>query len=319
MLVLRTFFLLFAFINCYSFPVCTANDNLNQACEVIEHPKIKKSKKTYTYNLTICAIFRDEGPYLKEWIEFHKLVGVQHFLLYNHLSVDNSREVLQPYIDDKTVEVIDLNDEIKSRPHWGSIQMGSYNDGLKRLLGKSKWVAFIDSDEFLIPVKQDNLLTVLKDYEKFGGICAHWVMFGTSHIQKIPDNVLQIEALVYRSKLDCSTNSHVKSIVRPEKVVEFTNPHFAIYKKGSTQVNENKVAFNGALEKEFTANILRINHYWTRDEDYFFNVKVPSRVKRGFSKEKELTRAEMFNEVLDTDMFRFVPALRAKMGYDINN
>jgi hypothetical protein len=25
--------------------------------------------------LSICAIFKDEAPYLPEWIEFHRLVG----------------------------------------------------------------------------------------------------------------------------------------------------------------------------------------------------------------------------------------------------
>ena len=26
--------------------------------------------------LAVCAIYRNEGPYLREWIEFHRLVGV---------------------------------------------------------------------------------------------------------------------------------------------------------------------------------------------------------------------------------------------------
>jgi len=29
------------------------------------------------YTLAIAAIFKDEAPYLKEWIEYHKLVGVE--------------------------------------------------------------------------------------------------------------------------------------------------------------------------------------------------------------------------------------------------
>ena len=33
--------------------------------------------------LSICAIYRDEAPYLVEWIEFHRLVGVEHFYLYD--------------------------------------------------------------------------------------------------------------------------------------------------------------------------------------------------------------------------------------------
>jgi hypothetical protein len=28
----------------------------------------------------ICAIFRDEAPYLQDWIEFHQIIGCEHFL-----------------------------------------------------------------------------------------------------------------------------------------------------------------------------------------------------------------------------------------------
>ena len=38
------------------------------------------SSMTY---LSICAVYRDEGPYLREWIEFHRLVGVERFYLYD--------------------------------------------------------------------------------------------------------------------------------------------------------------------------------------------------------------------------------------------
>jgi hypothetical protein len=34
--------------------------------------------------LSICAIFRHEAPYLREWIEFHKLIGAERFFLYDN-------------------------------------------------------------------------------------------------------------------------------------------------------------------------------------------------------------------------------------------
>ena len=34
--------------------------------------------------LSVCAIYRDEAHYLAEWIEFHRLVGVERFFLYNN-------------------------------------------------------------------------------------------------------------------------------------------------------------------------------------------------------------------------------------------
>ena len=42
-------------------------------------------KKFY---LSFCSIFKNEAPYMKEWIEYHLLVGVDHFYLYNNNSTD---------------------------------------------------------------------------------------------------------------------------------------------------------------------------------------------------------------------------------------
>ena len=44
------------------------------------------------YELGIVAIFRNEAKNLREWIEYHRLAGVEHFWLYNHGSTDNWNE-----------------------------------------------------------------------------------------------------------------------------------------------------------------------------------------------------------------------------------
>jgi len=48
--------------------------------------------------LAICATIKDEAPYIPEWIEFHRGVGVEHFFLYDNLSSDGSKEVLEPWV-----------------------------------------------------------------------------------------------------------------------------------------------------------------------------------------------------------------------------
>src|ERR1700733_4250019 len=72
----------------------------------------------FKYQLAICAIFRDEAPYLKEWIEFHKLVGVEHFYLYNNCSEDDYSAVLQTYIDQEEVELIQWPYLANSWENW---------------------------------------------------------------------------------------------------------------------------------------------------------------------------------------------------------
>lgn len=59
------------------------------------------------YKVSIGAIFKNEALYLKEWIEFHRIVGVEHFYLYNNNSDDNYREVLEPYIKRNIVTLVD--------------------------------------------------------------------------------------------------------------------------------------------------------------------------------------------------------------------
>jgi hypothetical protein len=43
---------------------------------------------------------------MPQWIEYHKMVGVNHFYIYDDESLDNSEEILAPYICDGTVSLI---------------------------------------------------------------------------------------------------------------------------------------------------------------------------------------------------------------------
>jgi hypothetical protein len=72
----------------------------------------------------IAAVFNDEAPYLKEWIDYHRLIGVKHFYLYNHSSTDDYQNVLKPYIDEELVDLIELNPEYNN----GSYQLLSPHD-----------------------------------------------------------------------------------------------------------------------------------------------------------------------------------------------
>jgi hypothetical protein len=57
----------------------------------------------------VAAIFRDEAKYLKEWVEFHLLVGFDLLYMFNNLSQDNYLEVLNPYIESGQVIAFNLD------------------------------------------------------------------------------------------------------------------------------------------------------------------------------------------------------------------
>ena len=45
--------------------------------------------------LSVCTLMKDRARYLREWLQYHLLVGVEHFYLYDHGSVDGLAEELQ--------------------------------------------------------------------------------------------------------------------------------------------------------------------------------------------------------------------------------
>ena len=94
--------------------------------------------------LSICTVFKDEAPYLKEWIEYHKLLGVEHFRLYNNDSIDNYQEVLRPYIEKGEVTLIDWPSNprfLGVRGGWAySTQLSACFDAIRYFGGISKWL-----------------------------------------------------------------------------------------------------------------------------------------------------------------------------------
>jgi hypothetical protein len=52
--------------------------------------------RRFEHEIAMVSIAKNEGPYLKEWIEYHKLVGFTKFYFYDNESTDNTREILAP-------------------------------------------------------------------------------------------------------------------------------------------------------------------------------------------------------------------------------
>lgn len=125
------------------------------------------------YNVSVCAIFKNEAPYLREWLEFNHLVGVEHFYMYNNNSEDDFRTVLEPYIDRGLVTLVEW-------PH-NQKQMEAYMDCINRYSSETKWLGFIDIDEFIVPKRTDSIYEFLKPFERrCGSVNIYWRLFGTS-------------------------------------------------------------------------------------------------------------------------------------------
>lgn len=267
------------------------------------------------YYLSVISIFHNDAPYLKEWIEFYRLQGVDHFLLYNHLSEDEYLSVLQPYIDEGIVELVEWPRPFLSLWNWRKkIQLPAYRDALAKLKDRTFWIAMVDSDEFIFPTNAANLSELLKsDYESFPSLFVNWQMYGTSNVERILKGQLMIELLCRKARVKTKINSWGKSIYQPKYVVDIINPHYPVLEEGMHNRNESGEVVTG-YRSPVSVKTIRVNHYWTRDEDFFEREKRP-RLERGWwADSNEIDPfLEKLNEVEDRSISRFIPELKKRL------
>lgn len=269
----------------------------------------------YPYFLSVCAIFKDEAPFLKEWIEYNKLIGVQHFRLYNNDSEDNYLEVLSPYIKSGEVVLTDWPGHV----NWSKeIQATAILDAICHLQGVSKWLAIIDIDEFILPTEHPDLVSFLNEYDSFGGVVINWQNYGTGWIQDLPKDKLMIETLRLKAIEDSWWNHPGKSIVKPDYVDTSRlawHPHTWHYLAPYIAVAPNKKEY---VVGPIDISKIRINHYVHRSENYFYNVKIPKKTRMEGWPDYAEDWHQACNKVVDKEnyIYRFIPELRKKIFSD---
>jgi hypothetical protein len=95
--------------------------------------------------IAICAIMKDErAEDVKEFIDYHRWIGVDSFFLRENQEECAIKAELQPYID---AGILDLG--LLPGPKHPT-QTNWYNTCSKKASKKHRWIAFIDLDEFMI-------------------------------------------------------------------------------------------------------------------------------------------------------------------------
>lgn len=285
------------------------------------------------YYLSICAIFRNEASYLKEWIEFHRLMGVDHFFLYNNLSDDNYFSILKYYIDQGIVTLRDWPE-----PWRKGTQANAYQHCIDQHKNQSRWIAFIDLDEFLFAPNAEKLTNVIKEFERFPGIIVNWQVYGSSGYKQKPNGMV-IEKFTMKAKTNWIRNRRIKSIVDPSKALRPVGPHLFEYDCGELAVTENLEPariikprrFIGSLKrllmgvmpripldpyaghqssiKRVSVNKLRINHYIVKSEEEAIE-EIKSHGNLKHTHQMNWFKYHDRNDERDNVLHRYVPALK---------
>jgi hypothetical protein len=218
----------------------------------------------YPIELAICAIAKNEARYLLEWIAYHRVVGVEHFLIFDNDSNDGTSEMLEKLTETGFVERVSW----PNGEDGGPPQLAAYGEGLNRLRDRAKWIAFIDLDEFLLPLQSDDVKEVLRDFEDAAGLVVPWRIFGSSGEEIWRDEPV-ITRFTHRAPDDHSVNNSVKTIVRG-RYVRLPGVHTPELAAGTLSDEHRRVVgmtSNPDSHAVADAERLVLNHYFSKSRE----------------------------------------------------
>lgn len=214
--------------------------------------------------LSLLAIVRNEEDYIKEFIRFYRVNGVEHFYFYDNDSEIPLEEVLSDFKDICTI----------TRIPGPRQQVIAYNHFVKNFADETEWVAVFDVDEYILPKQHPTLRDFVRDKANTADcIGINWVVFGNGrHISKPADGGV-IENYLYSQG---SQHKNVKCVVRAKAIRKFKHPHFPVLKWFRKYVNAAGNPMSGAENTEETTHIIQLNHYFTKSLEEF-EIKLGSR------------------------------------------
>ena len=133
----------------------------------------------------IIACMKNEGPFLLEWIAFHRAIGFHHFLIYTNDCSDGTDVLL-----DRLAEMGILTHIDNSNWKGNSPQVSALNAAIKHPVAKNaEWLVHIDADEFInIRTGNGTFDCLLKALPKdITNIAMTWRMFGSAGVNAYED------------------------------------------------------------------------------------------------------------------------------------
>ena len=220
--------------------------------------------------LFVAAVFKNEAPFLKEWLDFHLAQGVQQFYLADNFSDDHYAKVLEPYLKSGQVYL--------HKTRSGAMNTRLQAQELNRLLkvialaeGKHVWVAVIDIDEFLFNPAGEKARALLSRFkgQNIAAVFVNWLMFGTSNLAQLDAEKPMLSQLTWRAHASLGEHKMGKPILYLANSFGFLEgPHLPFRRGASKVVYANGKEYS-PKDPQIQHEVLRLNHYWYRSEEYY--------------------------------------------------
>lgn len=265
------------------------------------------------YNLSVCAILNQNLKHIHEWIEYHLLVGVDHFYLYSNGGADFAKQALKSFVKKGIVTLVPWSEKnpISDGPNgfmWAlSTQIPAYENAIYvRGASETKWLVCLDLNEYLVPPQTDKITEVLEKYNDYSGLILSCDCFDSSKARARIGSALVIENVDLVSPPQGNPNREVKKcIFKPALCKGFSWPPYNCkFKDGCEVVNVKRAE-------------LRLNRYVYEGRLYLENSK-----RKMYIDNRTLSDGQVFDllkegyEIEDQEkaIEKFLPELRKRMG-----
>jgi hypothetical protein len=208
---------------------------------------------------TLLCIVKDEGPYIIEWIAYHKVIGFERIMIYDNDSGDGSGEVLRLLGD---LGEIDYVPWPWPADHPTNPQSAAYQDGLARVAGRTDWLCILDADEFLVLKRHGSVNALLADYRSVNGLAVHWNVFGSNGLTGVDDRPV-IERFTRCGGVHKFVAKHIKSFARVDAVTRVAI-HYFVLRQGRYVNTEFRDVKPAPVQDIPTHEVAQINHYFSK-------------------------------------------------------
>ena len=275
------------------------------------------------YSVVLVAILKGEDQFVEEWVSYHRILGVDHFYLYDNESSLPLQKILNAHKDYVTV-IPWLEDKISNR------QSLAYTHFITTYGDKTTWAGFIDGDEFVVTKRHPNLKSFLLSHDLVDSVALNDFIFGNNGYYEVPKNLI-IESLTRRS---VEPSQHLKCFSKTASIKSVASPHYQLLNPGAKRVDsigntlptypeqDIPMAFN--KDNKESREVACIYHYKARSFTTWMNRTSRGRatcfkdeLKNHWTFENEACFKKYHDFILkethqveDTYMLRFVPEIK---------
>lgn len=225
--------------------------------------------------VTLVCIMKSEEDYILEWVAHHRLQGVERFIVGDNDGSSPQSDLLIKLDEAGIIERVNL----AGAPY---AQMGFFADTLADMRDPQVLLGFIDADEFLVPVNQNqrgaDLLINVVNETGAAAVGVNWRVFGSSGETEFRAAPV-LERFHGHPPQAFPANTHIKTFARADRTQGFgPNPHAVILAPGERYVHTDGTPMAWAsagmgVSRDVVWDGVTLNHYVIKSKSEYDHKK----------------------------------------------